>query len=44
MGGGSSDSEALNIIYNLADLVNKAAFGLAIWVAAVSDSESYQTV
>ena len=30
----------LNIIYNLADLVNKAAFGLAIWVAATSDSES----
>ena len=40
MGDGSSDSEALNIIYNLADLVNKAAFGLAIWVAATSDSES----
>jgi bacteriorhodopsin len=30
----------LNIIYNLADLVNKAAFGLAIWVAATTDSES----
>ena len=29
----------LNIIYNLADLVNKAAFGLAIWVAATNDSE-----
>ena len=40
MGGGSSDSETLNIVYNLADLVNKAAFGLAIWVAATSDSES----
>lgn len=39
IGGGSNDSETLNIIYNLADLVNKAAFGLAIWVAATSDSE-----
>jgi len=28
----------LNIVYNLADLVNKTAFGLAIWAAAVSDS------
>ena len=39
MGGGTNDNETLNIIYNLADLVNKAAFGLAIWVAATSDSE-----
>ena len=31
-------SEALNIIYNLADLVNKTAFGVVIWAAAVSDS------
>jgi bacteriorhodopsin len=30
----------IDIVYNLADLVNKAAFGLAIWVAATSDSES----
>jgi bacteriorhodopsin len=26
----------LNVLYNLADLVNKGAFGLAIWSAAVS--------
>lgn len=32
----------LNIIYNLADLINKAAFGLAIWVAATNDSETEQ--
>ena len=38
-GAGSQDNETLNIVYNLADLVNKAAFGLAIWVAATSDSE-----
>merc|ERR1711985_24664 len=28
---------ALNIIYNLADLVNKGAFGLCVWSAAVGD-------
>ena len=39
LGGGTNDSETLNIVYNLADLVNKAAVGLAIWVAAISDSE-----
>merc|ERR1719326_2628385 len=27
---------ALNIIYNLADFVNKGAFGLCVWSAAVS--------
>ena len=32
------DAEGLNIVYNLADLVNKTAFGLVIWPAAVSDS------
>lgn len=30
---------ALNIIYNLADLVNKGAFGLCVWAAAVADKE-----
>ncbi len=38
--GGGTDEGTVNIVYNLADLVNKAAFGLAIWVAATSDSES----
>jgi bacteriorhodopsin len=28
---------ALNIIYNLADLINKGAFGMAVWQAAASD-------
>ena len=37
MGGG--DMAQANIIYNLADFINKIAFGLAIYVAAVSDSE-----
>ena len=35
---GGVNNEALNIIYNLADLINKTAFGLAIWAAAQSDS------
>ena len=37
MGGG--DMAGANTIYNLADFINKIAFGLAIYVAAVSDSE-----
>ena len=28
---GGVNNEALNIVYNLADLINKTAFGLAIW-------------
>jgi len=39
-GAGVVDMNTLNIVYNLADLINKAAFGLAIWVAAISDSET----
>ena len=35
---GGVNNEALNIIYNLADLINKTAFGLAIWAAAKADS------
>ena len=35
-GGGSA--EGLNIIYNLADFVNKIAFGVVIWAAATSDT------
>ena len=31
---GGRDSNALNIIYNLADFINKIAFGIVIWVAA----------
>ena len=37
---GTGDGYAnANLVYNLADFVNKIAFGLAIYVAAVSDSE-----
>ena len=37
--GENPDMANSNLIYNLADFVNKIAFGLAIYVAAVSDSE-----
>ena len=37
--GSNPDMANANIIYNLADCINKIAFGLAIYVAAVSDSE-----
>jgi bacteriorhodopsin len=37
---GGGDALALNIIYNLADFVNKIAFGVVIWAAATSDSDS----
>ena len=40
LSAGPVDMNTLNIVYNLADLINKAAFGLAIWVAAISDSET----
>ena len=39
MAGGADDA-SLNVVYNLADFVNKIAFGIAIWLAAVRDSES----
>ena len=35
---GGVDANSLNVIYNLADFVNKIAFGLVIWAAAVSAS------
>lgn len=36
--GGGVDMDSLNIIYNLADLINKFLFGLVIWYAAMMDS------
>jgi bacteriorhodopsin len=40
-GSSPADSaNALNIIYNLADVLNKIAFGLIIWHVAVSESEN----
>ena len=33
---GGGDVDTLNLIYNLADFVNKIAFGVVIWAAATS--------
>ena len=33
---GGVDANSLNVIYNLADFINKIAFGLVIWAAATS--------
>lgn len=38
--GGGADPVTLNVVYNLADFVNKIGFGVIIWAAAVADSES----
>lgn len=38
--GVEASANALNVIYNLADVLNKIAFGLIIWTVAVSESES----
>ena len=38
--GGGTDAGTVNIVYNIADLVNKTAFGLAIWAGAKMDSAS----
>jgi len=41
MGGTPADTaDALNIIYNFADVVNKIAFGVIIWAVAVKMTES----
>jgi bacteriorhodopsin len=37
--GPEEASNALNIIYNLADVVNKIAFGVIIWNVAVTESD-----
>ena len=33
---GGVDANTLNVVYNLADFINKIAFGLVLWAAAVS--------
>ena len=35
---GSSDN-MLNIVYNIADVVNKIAFGVIIWTVAVAETD-----
>ena len=38
LSGGEPNFDTINVVYNIADLVNKTAFGLAIWVGATMDS------
>merc|ERR1719460_442611 len=38
---GAVSDNALNLVYNLADLVNKIAFCLAIWACAKNDDENW---
>ena len=37
---GGADANSLNVVYNLADVVNKIAFCLAIWAAATAESDA----
>ena len=37
---GTVDSSSLNLIYNLADFVNKILFGVVIWKAAIDDKQT----
>ena len=37
---GGVDDNSLSVIYNLADFVNKIAFGLVIWVAAMQSTNA----
>ena len=37
---GNADAGTLNIVYNLADFVNKIAFGVVIWAAATSGTKA----
>ena len=36
--GGGVDPKSINVIYNLADFLNKIAFGLVVYRAAVKDT------
>ena len=38
MSGAGADPSTLNWVYNLADYINKIAFGVIIWAAAKSDT------
>jgi bacteriorhodopsin len=37
---GTADANSLNLIYNIADIINKIGFCLAIWAAAATESEA----
>ncbi|MDP5072495.1 MAG: bacteriorhodopsin-like, partial [OM182 bacterium] len=38
---GGADAGTLNIVYNLADVLNKIAFGLFIWYAANEETAAH---
>ena len=40
LGAGGEGAANLNLVYNLADFVNKIAFGVVIWAAATSGSKA----
>ena len=41
--GDAPDIDMLNIVYNLADVVNKTAFGLMVWYAATIDTAAAES-
>ena len=44
MGTGTDPNlDFLNILYNLADSVNKVAFGLMVWYAATMDTKASES-
>ena len=38
--GDDANTDGLNILYNIADVVNKTAFGLMVWYAATMDTKA----
>ena len=42
MGQDASDSavDNLNVLYNIADVINKTAFGMMVWYAATMDTKA----
>ena len=40
MDADSDGQNMLNIVYNIADVVNKTAFGLMVWYAATIDTKA----
>jgi bacteriorhodopsin len=40
LGQGDSGTDNLNILYNIADVVNKTAFGMMVWYAATMDTKA----
>ena len=43
MDGDTDAINNLNILYNIADVLNKTAFGLMVWYAATLDTAAQET-